>query len=405
MVHINLMRKIDFWVGVPLCFILTLFYRLTRLIGLRSPKGAPKNILFIELGEMGSSVVSYPALREAKKLFPGANVYFLIFKEIKDSVNLLHTLPAEHVLTIRSKSIFGLVVDTIKFPFIARKHKIDTIVDLEFFSRYSAILTYLSGARRSSGFHRFNIEGMYRGDLYTHKVQFNPYVHTAVMYLSLVLALTTQADQVPMLKISVEDFDLRLPKRELSAERKRSVFEKLRRHNKDINEKNKIVLLNPNSSFLITLRRWPIENYARLAKKLLDDKNVYVVVTGIKSEKSNAVYIKNYVNNGRCIDLAGETTLEELVDLYGISDVLVTNDSGPAQFAALTDIKIIVFFGPETPVRFKPLSENVEVLYSNFACSPCVSPFNQLNSACKDNQCLKVISVDEVYKKVVAKLR
>ena len=405
MVHINLMRKIDFWVGVPLCFILTVLYKMTRVIGLRSPKGVPKNILFIELGEMGSSIVSYPALREIKKRFPGANVYFLIFKEIKDSVHLLHTLPADHVLTIRSKSILGLVIDTIKFPFIARRCGIDTVVDLEFFSRYSAILTYLSGAKRSSGFHRFNIEGMYRGNLYTHKVQFNPYVHTAAMYLSLVLALTAAPNQVPMLKRPMDDFDLRLPKRALSAERKKNIFEKLRVHNEDINEKSKLVLLNPNSSFLITLRRWPLDNYAMLAKKILQDKNAYVVVTGIKSEKSNAVYIKNYVQSDRCIDLAGETTLEELVDLYNVADVLVTNDSGPAQFAALTDIKIIVFFGPETPVRFKPLSENVDVLYSNFACSPCVSPFNQLNSACKDNRCLKVISVDEVYKKVISKLR
>lgn len=405
MVHISLMRKIDFWIGAPLCFILTVLYRMTRLIGLRSPKGVPKNILFIEMGEMGSSIVSYPALREIKKLFPGANVYFLIFKEIKDSVHLLHTLPADHVLTIRSKSILGLIIDTIKFPFIARRRKIDTVVDLEFFSRYSAILTYLSGAKRSSGFHRFNIEGMYRGNLYTHKVQFNPYVHTAAMYLSLVLALTVSPDQVPMLKRSMDDFDLRLPKRALSAERRKNIFEKLRRHNEDINEKSRIVLLNPNSSFLITLRRWPLENYALLAKKILQEKDTYVVVTGIQSEKSNAVYIKNYAQSERCIDLAGETTLEELVDLYNVADVLVTNDSGPAQFAALTDIKIIVFFGPETPVRFKPLSDNVEVLYSNFACSPCVSPFNQLNSACKDNRCLKVISVDEVYKKVIAKLR
>ncbi len=405
MVHINLMRKIDFWVGVPACLALTILYKIGRLLGLRRPRGALRNILFIELGEMGSSIVSYPALRDAKKLFPGANIYFLIFREIQDSVHLLNFIPKEHVLTIRSTSLLALCWDTMKFPFIARKHSIDTVIDLEFFSRYSAILTYLSGASRSSGFHRFNAEGMYRGNLYTQKVAFNPYIHTAAAYLTLVHALQAPAGEVPMLKRPVTAFDLRLPKWTTTKECKEHIMRKLRSHNERISEKSTIVILNPNSSFLITLRRWPLHNYALLAKQLLEQKDTYVVVTGVASEKANATYIKSFVKDERCIDLAGETTLRELVDLYGLADVLVTNDSGPAQFAALTDIKIFVFFGPETPVRFQPLSEHVEVLYSHFACSPCVSPFNQLNSACHDNTCLQAISVDEVSKKVLASLR
>jgi len=92
------------------------------------------------------------------------------------------------------------------------------------------------------------------------------------------------------------------------------------------------------------------------------------------------------------------------MDLYKISDVLITNDSGPAHFSAMTDIQTFVFFGPETPLLYGPLGKNCYVFYSNYSCSPCVSVFNHRQSPCQDNKCLKSISVQEVYEKVREKL-
>jgi len=97
------------------------------------------------------------------------------------------------------------------------------------------------------------------------------------------------------------------------------------------------------------------------------------------------------------IDLAGRTDLADLLHLFNMAELPVTNDSGPAHFASLTEIPILVFFGPETPELYKPLAENRTVMYSHFACSPCVSAFNQKRSPCDDNRCLKAISVDEVH--------
>ena len=110
--------------------------------------------------------------------------------------------------------------------------------------------------------------------------------------------------------------------------------------------------------------------------------------------------ICNKIGSKRCINFAGKTTFTELLALYYISDVLVTNDSGPVHFSTLTDIKTFAFFGPETPRLYGPLGDNCFVFYSNYACSPCISAFNHRKSACNDNKCLKVISVQEVYKKV-----
>ena len=66
------MRAIDYWVGIPLVFLLTIVYRVQRLIGLAtSPVGRPRNILFIQLAEMGTMVVAYPALQESARALSG----------------------------------------------------------------------------------------------------------------------------------------------------------------------------------------------------------------------------------------------------------------------------------------------------------------------------------------------
>ena len=89
--------------------------------------------------------------------------------------------------------------------------------------------------------------------------------------------------------------------------------------------------------------------------------------------------------------------LKELIDLFNISRILISNDSGPPRFASLTKISILVFFGPETPILYRSLGLNVKVFYSNFACSPCVSAFNHRQSPCIDNKCLQEIKPEEVF--------
>ena len=80
-VNADRMRAIDYWVGIPLAWLLTIVYRVQRLIGLAaSPVGRPRNILFIQLAEMGTMVVAYPALRKARELYPDATLHFLLLR-------------------------------------------------------------------------------------------------------------------------------------------------------------------------------------------------------------------------------------------------------------------------------------------------------------------------------------
>ena len=159
----NLMRAIDYWVGIPLVFILTIVYRIQRLVGLvTSPVGRPRNILFIQLSEMGTMVVAYPSLRKARELYPDATLHFLCFTQIRPSVDILEIIPSENIITIDAHSGLSLVRDTLVFLRRARQRRIDTVINMEAFVRYSSLLSYLSGAWRRVGFHRFNQEGLYR---------------------------------------------------------------------------------------------------------------------------------------------------------------------------------------------------------------------------------------------------
>jgi ADP-heptose:LPS heptosyltransferase len=84
--------------------------------------------------------------------------------------------------------------------------------------------------------------------------------------------------------------------------------------------------------------------------------------------------------------------------------VLVTNDSGPAHFAALTRIHVVVFFGPEIPARYRPLTASLDAIHTGYSCSPCIGPHNQRQSPCNDNVCLKSIEVEEIARLVRARL-
>ncbi len=399
----DIMRKIDYWVGVPLAALVTVWYKVLRVIGLKDPRYAesPKRVLFIELAEMGSTILAYPAFRKFKALYPEAEIYFLVFKQNAPTADLVDLIPKQHVLTIDSSSLGRLLWGTLAVVVRARRLGIDTVVNLEMFARYSTILSYMLGARKRVGFYRFFSEGLYIGDFLTHKVPYNPHIHTAQSFIALVRSLAEDQSDVPLGKFSVREDDLSLPVIRPDGKARLRVWEMLRDVAAHISEKHKIVVLNPNASKLIEARRWPIGRYTDLAKKIIGERaDTYVVIMGSASERAEAETIVRACGSDRVLNLAGKTTLMELVHLFGVADVLVTNDSGPAHFASLTPIHIMVFFGPETPKLYKPLSDNLTILYSWFACSPCVSIHNQRRTPCNANKCLGAIEVEEVYKKV-----
>jgi ADP-heptose:LPS heptosyltransferase len=393
----DLMRAIDYWVGIPLVFFFTIVSQVQRVIGLAaSPVGRPRNILFIQLAEMGTMVVAYPALKKARELHPDATLHFLCFTQIRSSVEMLEIIPSENIITIDSHSGLSLVRDTLRFVWRARRRRIDTVINMEAFVRYSSLLSYLSGASRRVGFHRFNQEGAYAGHLLTHRLLHNGHIHAAHGFLDLVHALHAPPDQVPRVKRSRTMDCLDVPKISTDASAAAGIWRKLRAIQADIGPTRKLVVINPNASDKFPMRRWPLESFIELARQLLEDPEVFVLITGVASEKVDARSMCAQLGSPRALDLTGQTTMTELLHLFNLAHVLVTNDSGPAHFAALTQIHEVVFFGPEIPDRYRPLTSRSDVIHTGYTCSPCIGPLNQRLSPCNDNLCLKSIGVEEV---------
>jgi len=395
-------RKIDKWLGIPMCAFFTVLYKIRTLFkpSLQKPL-QPKNILFVELSEMGSAILAYSALQKTKELFPDSNIYFLIFEENKESVYITEAIPKENVLTIDCSNFSRFVFSTLSVLKKLHKIPIDTYIDMELFSRATSIISYLSGAHNRVGYYKFHMEGLYRGNFLTHRITYNPHQHISYNFYNLVYSLIAPFEEYPKLKKHVEDIPY-VPHITSTDDAKSNIFSKLKKENAKINAGSKLIIFNPNAGIL-PIRAWPLEKYSELAKRLVELENTFIVIIGVNEACKDAKVIQKEAPD-RIIDLTNKTTLREIIDLFNISDVLVTNDSGPAHFASLTPITNIVFFGPETPKLYGPLGKNCHSIYADFSCSPCVSAFNHRKTTCKDNRCVKAIPVDEVYDLVVKNL-
>lgn len=392
----DLMRKVDRWVGVPLCFLATLYRIIKERFKPPPELGPPRRILFIELAEIGGLVVAYPALDYAKKRFPDAELYFLTFSGGEGILDLLGKVDSSRRIIIRPHGLLTFVTDTLKAILRLRRERIDTTINLEAFARFSTLLAYFSGARRRVGFYRFFEEGRYLGDLITHRVIYNPHLHAGRKFVAMVEAAAEEEGTEPLLKQSVRKIPLEIPLVQTSEADREAIMNKLRSIYLTLGPQHRLVLLNPNASDLVPVRRWPIENFLELARGLLEDADVLLVLTGTKEERPHTERFCSELASERVLNMAGMTTLRQLVDLYNVSHLLITNDSGPAHFASLTELSVIVLFGPETPKIYGPLGPNVQVIYLQLACSPCVSVYNQKRSPCSDNICMTGISPDQV---------
>ncbi len=402
--NVDSMRAVDRLLGIPLTFLLTQLLRLWGLF-LPRPQGRAKRILFIELSEMGSTILADPALRKARTRL-GAELFFAIFACNRASLDLLGTVPPENVFVLRERNLFVLALDTLRFLHWTRRHDIDTVIDLELFSRFTALLTGASGATNRVGFHRFCGEGLYRGEMLTHRVAYNPHLHIAKNFIALVNSLLAEKPELPYCKQPVSDEELALPKVQFSAAALDAMHQRVAEQYPEYDRaRHRLVLINPNASEMLPQRRWLPERYAELIRRILAaDSDLLVLITGAPSERAEAAERCREVGCLRCVNFAGAVTLAELPQLYSIALLMVTNDSGPGHFSAITPLPTFVLFGPETPKLYGSLGNSTPI-FAGLACSPCVSAANHRKTPCTDNKCLQAISVEQVFAAVEPLLR
>lgn len=346
---------------------------------------------------MGSLVLANPMFKRIKKKYPGATIHVLLFEKNREIIEILDLIPSENIMTISDSSMLKFFIDSFA---VLRKMwtiKFDAVIDCELFARISSIFSFLSGASIRVGFHPYTQEGLYRGSFITRPVLYNPYHHISRQFLTMVEAI--ESDSVPVAKHTIESSPLESPYLSFDQSEIRNVIDRLHRDFTLLRNKN-IVLIYP-SGGVLPIRAWPLDNYCRLTELLIRD-GYAVGIIGLESDKTFANAIQSRIHDPACIDLTGYTkTIRELMILFHRASLLITNDGGPAQFAALTPISTIIFFGPETPALYGPLDRQTTTFYLDLPCSPCLTAYNHRNSPCDgNNQCLKGIDPEQVYAKV-----
>src|SRR5438876_7739386 len=163
------LQRTDRWVGVPLCAILTLLRRIFECARRPGPHQV-RRILFVKLAEQGSTVLAYPAIREAIQMVGRENVYFIVFEDNRFILDAMEVVPEQNVIPISFQTFTALAASAWRALRRLRSLDLEAAIDLEFFTRGSAALTFLTGARRRIGFHPFFGAGPYRGNLMTHRL-------------------------------------------------------------------------------------------------------------------------------------------------------------------------------------------------------------------------------------------
>lgn len=391
--NIKSQRAVDRYLGVPICVLLSLLGRFRGKASISTP---PRRVLIILLSEMGSLVLAHPMFARLKQLYPEVSIHVLLFAKNREVLDLLNVVPADNVLTLNDGSLSTLLQDSFKAIRALRALKIDAVIDCELFARISSIFSFLSGAPMRVGFHPHTQEGLYRGSFINRPVLYNPYRHLSHQFLTMVAAL--ESTTVPVAKLQPVPDPCVPPTLEFAEQELAQLAAQL--HDDFPAIKGKLLVLIYPSGGILPIRAWPIENYQRLCTKLLGE-GYAVGVIGLKLDRIIAQEVVDYCQSPVCINLAGYTkSVRHLLALFYHASLLITNDGGPGQFAALTQLPTITFFGPETPQLYQPLGSNGYSFFLALPCSPCLTAYNHRNSPCDgDNQCLKLIAPEQVWVK------
>jgi ADP-heptose:LPS heptosyltransferase len=383
--NVTFQRAVDRWVGVPACALLS---ALDRLVGPQPAPAEPKRILIILLSEMGSMVLAQPMFHQLHRRYPGAALYVLSFARNREMIGLLAAVPESRLLALDDRSPVTFARDCVAAVRRMRALRLDAVIDCELFARVSSIFSRLSGAPVRAGFHRLTQEGLYRGSFINRPLLYNPYRHLSLQYLTLAAAL--ESSTVPVAKDAPEPGPLETPVVDFPEAELRAAAQGLHRDFPALAGR-RLVLVYPGGGIL-PIRAWPLEHYRQLCAGLLAD-GCAVGIIGLTEDRPLGQALASAGGPG-CVDLTGYThSIRHLLALFHRAALLVTNDGGPGQFAALTPIRSIIFFGPETPALYRPLGPRAHCFHTALPCSPCLTAYNHRTSPCDgDNQCLKRIA-------------
>ena len=386
---LKIQRWIDHWVGLPLCFCCSLFIVIKRAIfpprqRVFSGKGS---IVIFKFFGLGSVIQATVLIQSLKQHFPDSTIKIVTFPENKLLCERLELF--DDIRVIR-KSFFLFIYDVLKLILSFWLKKVDVIIDLEFFSKFSTLLSLASFAPIRIGFH---LNDFWRYNIITHPIYFNYFKHIAEIY------------QQAGLILGISDFSNSLKSIKTTSDESASYIDKLYKHKWDSSAET--IAMNVNAGALCLERRWPLNCWSDLIEQFVSSaEKRCVLLTGSPGERH---YVEELIAilpekvRSKTINMAGVWSIPEFTLGLTLCECFITNDSGPMHLAAATaETPIIAIWGPQQPTIYSPKVSHITNLYCNFPCSPCIHmPTCFEGMWCNHRgDCMKQIKPDAVIQKL-----
>ncbi len=333
-----------------------------------------QKILIRTPNHLGDCVMALPMINEAREAYPGASITILTPEHLQE---LFHRNPGvDKILTIPSSHVHG-VMAIFKIKEIIAPHNFEI----------GFILPPSFGA--ASG---FKLAGI--------KERIGYIADGRRLLLSKPLPLPTPLNSEHRSTIyfdllrrgSGKELEYVKPKLFLDEEDGRQGMELLSGYGIKEDDNYAVVAFRAVGES----RRWGIDNYTELSRRLIDQFEMKVVLVGSSADRENGEEIIVGAGNGRIANLAGKTSLRELAAICANAEVFVGNDSGPAHLAASVGIPIVVLSGADDPKETSPISSQKRLIYRDtLECISCVK--NKCPMKGDDAmRCMKEIAVDDV---------
>ncbi len=339
-----------------------------------------KNILIIKPSSLGDIVLALPALTALRKSFPNAKISWLIRPEfapiLENHPHLTEIIPFDRKFLGKAWYHPRAMADLVSLIIRLHRAKFDAVIDFQGLFR-TASLAWLSGCKK-----RFGIANARELAplFYTHKItQTKDCIHLVDYYLKI----------IKIAGASELDVQFVLPQHPEAAD---SVGSLLKSHY--ISPDNYVVFI-PGSAH--DDKRWPVERFAELAERISSHHKLPIVATGDAGESALIEKLKG-LSNVPVANIAGKTSLSELVVLLNNARLVVSNDTGPGHIAAALSTPLVLMFSWSNPARIAP--------YKRIECLVAREPFSRGHKikSRDPKHNVDTITVDEVYHKVCEQL-
>ena len=326
-------------------------------------------ILVRAVNWVGDAVMTTPAMGAIRACFPDAEITLLANSLVGQ---LFSPHPwVDRVITFDRKNAHKGVKGRLRLAAELKKHRFEAVVILPN-SFDSAFVPWLAGipvrlGRRSDG-RSLLLSAGYSPDMTP------PLCHEVEYYLNLVRHFGIPVHSNRLHLFVTQDEQLAAGQRLLGA---------------GIEPNDFVLGINPGAAFG-SAKRWFPDRFAGVAKQLAAAWNARILVFGGPSETDIANEIERHLE-GNCLNIAGKTSVRELMALIKRCDFFISNDSGPMHIAAAFERPLVAIFGSTDHATTSPFATNTAIVRAGVDCAPC-----KLRACPTDHRCMTEVSVDAV---------